>query len=256
MNSPLFVTFLLSFIKELKNDSGLLVQITNTTVAMTENFKYGLDQLPKWKEDELRQLKESVTENHGHFIFKLFKDPRYNKSGFDYHKASQAVISAMVDIGSKKIQGEHPFSNKQLEQIIQKIKFYPIPKDLHPLTIYKEELVQDTHDGEAYISRHVATEKNTKERAIVRCRIPMRKVEEEFIEIDEATGDEVKRKVERQIEEEIEDKVQLIPSMVAGKDYTIYAFNQPAPRNYRREVYSLIRKHFADFFDGRDANSD
>lgn len=115
MNSPLFVTFLLSFIKELKNDSGLLIQITNTTVAMTENFKYGLDQLPKWKEDELRQLKESVTENHGHFIFKLLKGPRYNKSGFDYHKASQAVISAMVDIGSKKIQGEHPFSNKQLE---------------------------------------------------------------------------------------------------------------------------------------------
>ena len=40
------------------------------------------------------------------------------------------------------------------------------------------------------------------------------------------------------VEEEIDDKVQLIPSMVAGKDYTIYAFNQPAPRNYRREIYS------------------
>jgi hypothetical protein len=29
MNSPLLVTFLLGFVKELKNDSGLLVQITN-----------------------------------------------------------------------------------------------------------------------------------------------------------------------------------------------------------------------------------
>jgi hypothetical protein len=44
--------------------------------------------------------------------------------------------------------------------------------------------------------------------------------------------------------------------MVAGKDYTIYALNQPAPRNYRREIYALMRKHFADFFDGRDANND
>ena len=124
------------------------------------------------------------------------------------------------------------------------------------MTIYKEELVQDTHDGEPYISRHVAVEKTTKERAIVRCRIPMRKVEEEFVEVDEATGEELKRKVERLVEEEIDDRVQLIPAMVNGKDYTIYAFNQPAPRNYRREIFSLMRKHFSDYFDGRDANAD
>jgi hypothetical protein len=167
------------------------------------------------------------------------------------------VISAMVDIASKKIQGEHPFSNKQLEQIIQKIKFYPIPKDIHPLTIYKEELVQDTHDGEPYISKHVAAEKNTKERAIVRCRIPTKKVEDEVVEYDDFNGEEKRRyKVERLIEEEIDDRVQLIPSMVSGKDYTIYAFNQPAPRNYRREIYSMLRKHFSDFFEGRDANND
>ena len=84
----------------------------------------------------------------------------------------------------------------------------------------------------------------------------MRKVEEEFVEVDEATGEEVKRKVERLVEEEIDDRVQLIPAMVAGKDYTIYAFNQPAPRNYRREIFNMMRKHFADFFDGRDANAD
>jgi len=82
------VTLLLGVVRELKNESGLLVQITQPTVAMTDNFKYGLDQLPKWKEDELRQLKESITENHGHFIFRLLKDPRYNKTGFDYHKAA------------------------------------------------------------------------------------------------------------------------------------------------------------------------
>lgn len=89
-----------------------------------ESFKYGIDQLPKWKDDELRQLKESISEHHGHFIFRLLKDPRYNPAGYDYFKAANVVISAMVDIASKKIQGEHPFSNKQLEQIIQKIKFF------------------------------------------------------------------------------------------------------------------------------------
>jgi hypothetical protein len=47
----------------------------------------------------------------------------------------------MLDIASKKITGEHPFSNKQLEQIIQKIKFFQVPKDVQPLTIYKEEMV-------------------------------------------------------------------------------------------------------------------
>ena len=43
MTSPLLVTFLLSFVKELKNDSGLLVQITQPTLSMSENFKYGID---------------------------------------------------------------------------------------------------------------------------------------------------------------------------------------------------------------------
>jgi hypothetical protein len=54
MTSPLLVTFLLGFIKELRNEGGLLIQITNHTVALSETFKYGLDQLPKYKEDELR----------------------------------------------------------------------------------------------------------------------------------------------------------------------------------------------------------
>jgi hypothetical protein len=85
-------------------------------VALTETFKYGLDQqLNKWKDDELRQFKESISEHNGHFIFRLLKDPKFNKSGYDYHKAAHVFISAMVDIASKKINGEHPFSNKQLD---------------------------------------------------------------------------------------------------------------------------------------------
>jgi hypothetical protein len=35
----------------------------------------------------------------------------------------------------------------------------------------------------------------------------MKKVEEEFVEVDEATGEEIKRKVERLVEEEIDDRV-------------------------------------------------
>jgi hypothetical protein len=35
----------------------------------------------------------------------------------------------------------------------------------------------------------------------------MKKVEEEFTEVDEATGEETKRRVERLVEEEIDDRV-------------------------------------------------
>lgn len=51
------------------------------------------------------------------------------------------VVSALVDIASKKVQVEHPYSNKQLEQIIQKVKFAPLPKNIVPLTVYKEEMI-------------------------------------------------------------------------------------------------------------------
>lgn len=65
------------------------------------------------------------------------------------------IISALLDIASKKIQVDHPYSNKQLEQIIQKVKFTPLPKNIVPLTIYKEEMIQDTPDGKPYPSKQL-----------------------------------------------------------------------------------------------------
>lgn len=46
-------------------------------------------------------------------------------------------------------------------------------------------MVQDTPEGKPYVTKHLVQEKNTKERAIVRMRIPRVKVEEEQIELDE-----------------------------------------------------------------------
>ena len=165
------------------------------------------------------------------------------------------MVSALLDIASKKIQVDHPYSNKQLEQIIQKVKFTPLPKNVIPLTVYKEEMVQDTPDGKPYVTKHLVQEKNTKERAIVRMRIPRVKVEEEQAEIDE-NGEEYKKKVEKLHEIEIEDKVFLIPAVVGIRDYTIYAFNQSAPRAFRRDVFTLLRKQMPEFFEGRNAEED
>jgi hypothetical protein len=46
------------------------------------------------------------------------RDPAFNSSGYNYSHSALAVVSALVDIASKKIQVDHPYSNKQLEQII------------------------------------------------------------------------------------------------------------------------------------------
>jgi hypothetical protein len=170
-------------------------------------------------------LKDSISETPGHFIFSRLRDSGFNTHNYDYKRACYVIISSLLDIASKKIQVDHPYSNKQLEQIIQKVKFVPVPKNLVPLNVYKEEMVQDTPDGQPYLSRHIVQEKNTKERAIVRMRIPRKLVKEEVTEIDETTGEEVKKVVERHQEVEIEDKVYLIPAMVGVRDYTIYSFN-------------------------------
>ena len=135
------------------------------------------------------------------------------------------------------------------------MKFTPLPKNIVPLTIYKEEMIQDTPDGKPYPSKSLVQEKNTKERAIVRMRIPRTKIEEDYTEVND-NGEEVKKKVERFQEIDIEDKVFVIPAVVGVRDYTIYAFNQSAPRAFRRDVFNLIRKQMPEFFDGRNADDD
>jgi hypothetical protein len=53
---------LLALMKDLKNESGIQVQLSAATQAVLETLKFGLDQLPKYNEDKLKQLKESISE--------------------------------------------------------------------------------------------------------------------------------------------------------------------------------------------------
>jgi hypothetical protein len=51
IDSPQLVTMLLAMMKDLKNESGILIQISQATVQLVETFKFGLDQLPKYNDD-------------------------------------------------------------------------------------------------------------------------------------------------------------------------------------------------------------
>ena len=161
-----------------------------------------------------------------------------------------------MDIAAKKIPSDLPFSNKQLDSIVQKIKFMPVPKHICDETVYREDSINENSDIPSQVVRTVIVEKNTNERAIVRLRIPKRRIEEEFVEVDEKTGAEYYRKVERLVEIDIDDKVLVFPALVSARDYTIYALNQSAPRAHRREFYNALKKNFVDYFEGRDAVKD
>lgn len=126
------------------------------------------------------------------------------------------------------------------------MKLVPVPKNVINETVYKEETV----DGQ--VVRTVVAEKNTNERAIVRIRVPRKHVEENVV--DEATG--AHHKVERFVEIDQDDRVLVHPAQIVNRDYTIYAFNQNAPRVQRREFFAALKKTFAEHFEGRDAAHD
>lgn len=253
LHAPNFITFLATYIKELKNESGLVIQISQHTMSLLESFKYGLNELHKLNEDQLKQLKDCLLEHPGHFILRKLLSPAFNTAGVDYAGVGRSLISSLIDLISKKnLPSEMPFSNKQLDQLIQKIKLTPIPKHIVEETVYKDETVQESPDQPAQVVKTIVQEKNTNERAIVRLRIPKRKIEESFVE----DGAESARKVERLVEIDYDDKVLVFPALVPQKDYSIYAFNQMAPRAHRREMFNSLKKFFADYFDGRDTAKD
>jgi hypothetical protein len=237
------IAFLIAYLKELKNESGLVIQISQATQQVLETFRYGLHDMHKLPEEHLKQLKESILEHPGHFILRKLLNPDFNQGAVDYLAIGKSVISALVDIAAKKLPSDITLSNKQLDQVTQKIKFLPHPKNIFDEPIYDED-------------NNLVQEKNTNERAIVRLRIPKRKVEESFVEFDENTGAESARVVERVVEIDIDDKVLIFPSMVGGRDYSIIAFNQSAPRAHRREFFASIKKAFGDYFEGRDPIKD
>lgn len=197
----------------------------------------------KLNEDQLHQVKDCMLEHPGHLIFRKLQNPAFNQGVLDYSHIVKTLVYGLMDVAAKKLPSDLPFSNKQLDQIIQKVKLIPVPKNVVPETTYSPEGA-------------VVQEKNTNERAIVRIRVPKKKVEEEITEVNQATGEETHKKIEKMVEIEHDDKVLLFPSMVSGKDYSIYAFSQNAPRVHRREMFNALRKHVADHFDGRDAHKD
>lgn len=183
-----------------------------------------------------------MLEHPGHYILRKLLKPEFNKDTVDYSNIGRAVLSALIDIATKKIPSDLSYTNKQLDAINQKIKFSPLPKGVFDEPVYQ--------DGA------LTQEKNTTEKAIVRLRVPKRRIEEEFVEVDDQSGAETVRKTERMVEIDYEDKVLLFPAQVSSRDFSILAFNQVAPRAHRREFYNSLKRAFADHFDSRDAQKD
>ena len=76
----------------------------------------------------------------------------------------------------------------------------PVPKNVINETVYKVETVPQEGDHPPQVIKTVVAEKNTNERAIVKIRVPKKRVEEEIVEVNEATGEHHTKKVEKFVE--------------------------------------------------------
>ena len=90
--------------------------------------------------------------------------------------------------------------------------------------------------------------KNTEERAIVRLRIPIRTVEVEEVHVDPETLEEVKQTVLKEVEQDVDDKTVMAAARVDALPYSVYLLNQSVPRQHRHELFSYLRKNYADHF--------
>lgn len=89
-----------------------------------------------------------MLEHSGHFALRKLLNNDFNQGALDYSRIAPVVISTLVDIAAKKVPQDTPFSNKQVDNIIQKVKFTPVPKSVFNDHIYKEELVQESPEAE------------------------------------------------------------------------------------------------------------
>jgi len=118
-----------------------------------------------------------------------------------------------------------------------------VPKTVVNDHVFKEELQQESPEAKPHLVRTLVQEKNTTERAIVRMRVPRKKVE--------VNGEEHLQEIE------MDDRVYVFPAQVFGKDYTLYTFNQYVPRAFRRDIFNVVKKIYGEqYFEGRDANKD
>lgn len=103
LHSPNLISFLLGYLKELKNDCGFSIQISQHSIQLLESFKFTLEQLPKLNEDQVKQLKDCMFEHPGHFIFKKLLSHDYNQGALPYDTVGRTLLSALVDIACKKL---------------------------------------------------------------------------------------------------------------------------------------------------------
>lgn len=93
-------------------------------------------------------------------------------------------MNSIVDILSKKIPNDISFSQGKVDSVLQKIKLVSFPSDPAP----------------------------EPEKALVKMKIPLKKVEEEEEVFSQETGEIVKKKVERMVEADLDDKALVLTS--------------------------------------------
>jgi hypothetical protein len=99
----------------------------------------------------------------------------------------------------------------------------PIPKTVIEETTYSLT-TKENEFGELEEVKEVVQERNTGERALVRIRIPLTKVEYE-----EELG-EIKQKIEKMVEIDYDDKALAVAARLDAVPYSIFVINQAAPR--------------------------
>jgi hypothetical protein len=155
-----------------------------------------------------------------------------------------SVFDILVDIAAKKIPSEINFAATKIDSVASKIKLVPVPKQIQETEV--SEMVWDDAAGQEV--KRVIVPKNTEERAIVRLRIPIRTVEVEEVHVDPETLEEVKEVVMKDVEQDVEDKTLMVSARVDALPYSVYLLNQSVPRQHRHEVFSHLRKNYADHF--------
>ena len=143
-------------------------------------------------------------------------------------------MNCIIDILSKKLPSDVNINAQKLEQIVNKIKLIPIPKNLNTEDVVKKiDKLNET--GQSVISEEVKSARTSNERAIVRIRIPR------------------KDNVETDQDGELDDKSLAVAARYDNVPYSIFVFNEAVPKAHRREIVNYIKKNYADHFDGKDS---
>lgn len=112
----------------------------------------------------------------GHKIYNILRNKKEFMPEFNYEMLED-LITIIVDIICKKIPSEININPNKLDMIVNKIKLVPIPRDIVEFNMeYKQtNILEDMTE----VEETRVVEKNTGERALVRIRIPQKKIVED-----------------------------------------------------------------------------